>query len=555
MRKRKGMALILVLFSTFFLTMLVGAFFQLNMDNFSLSGATQRRMEAQMAAESALTYARYRLELDQSWGPPFASGFSESVGPLVVTRTSDTELHGQFRDGRSFTLSMVNQLGKAATVPPAVPKDAVLITAHGTSQAFTTGIELLLVGEPLYDAAATSNGKLSMKNNKTWEVHSKDKIRNWIRSNDAIYANDVLSGSDSTKFISDVGSTVPGILWSKKDIYNQNTLLDATNVGSFNAAIGGVAAARSTMNNNIYNMKLEDLKVPTTTTTLRAGRYVVSETTIVPIDSIPDKVLGVTVGHHPENQPPVPVRAIAFYPDGGGAPEIMIPPAEIARVQGSASPAFQNPPGGTVIAPSNTMILDSAAGSNFVYDFGTEEFRISGDQQYRVPGNFTIGYDETPPTGVPPKLLKPDTDIIISTVTNPTFINVTNNFMIDGKVKGRGAVAAGQEVFMRADADLTATTTDPLVFYGGGNVTIDATGKSDVKFTGLVYANNDFVISSTTPLNSVRLHGALVARNGKIDISQATAVNMTYDPAFLENLTKGLPNNNRRLKPMSWHVL
>ena len=201
-RKRRGIALIL--------------------DNFSLTGASQRRLEAQMAAESGLTYARYKLEMNQLWGPPF-SGPPVVLGPLRVSVKSTTQLLGEFDDGRSFTLEIVNQLNKAAPLPPAtptgVPKDAVKVTVRGYSQSFTSGVELLMVGEPLYDAAATSNGALNMIGNKVWEIHSKDKIRNWIRSNDAIYANDVLSGGNITKFMSDVGSTVPGIMWSKKDIY------------------------------------------------------------------------------------------------------------------------------------------------------------------------------------------------------------------------------------------------------------------------------------------------------------------------------------------------
>ncbi|MBT9582149.1 hypothetical protein IV102_02300 [bacterium] len=538
--------------------MLVGAFFQINFDNFSLTAASQRRLEAQMAAESGLTYARYKLEMDQSWGPPF-SGPPVVLGPLRVKVKSNTELLGEFADGRSFSLQVVNQLNQAAPVLPAlptgVPKDAVKVTVRGYSQAFTSGVELLMVGEPLYDAAATSNGVLNMIGNKTWEIHSRDKIRNWIRSNDAIYANDVLSGGNITKFKSDVGSAVPGIMWSKKDIYNQNTLLDASNLNNFNSAVNGVAAARSTMNNNIYNLKVDDLKVPTTSIAMRPGRYVVSESSVIPINEE-------TRGRWPftrtvnVDQPAQPVRAIAFYPDGGGAPQVTIPRSEMLRVAGSASPPYQPPP--AVIAPSDTIILDPAGGANFVYEFGTGDFKISGDQQYTVAGNFTIGYDETPPTGLGPKLPKPDTDIIISTVTNPTFLNVTNNFVIDGKVKGRGAVAAGKEVVMRADADLSASVTDPLVFYGGGNVTIDATGRQNVKFTGLVYANNDFKIKDTaspSTLDEVRLHGALVARNGRIDITAANAVTMTYDPAFVENLTKGLPDNHRRLKPMSWRQL
>lgn len=138
--------------------------------------------------------------------------------------------------------------------------------------------------------------------------------------------------------------------------------------------------------------------------------------------------------------------------------------------------------------------------------------------------------------------------------TPPTFVNVTGEFSVTGTVTGRGAVATGGNISFKADADLTAATTDPLVLYAGNNVTIDATGKHDVKFTGLVYAKNEFNVASNTSLTSVNITGSLVARNGGISMAAAQKVLMTYDKAYLEQLTKGLPNGRRRLSQMSWHV-
>lgn len=105
-----------------------------------------------------------------------------------------------------------------------------------------------------------------------------------------------------------------------------------------------------------------------------------------------------------------------------------------------------------------------------------------------------------------------------------------------------------------ADANLTAATTDPLVLYAGNNVTIDASTKNNVQFTGLVYARNQFTLKSSTKIDEIKITGSLVARNGGIQMDAAKKATLTYDPAYLQQLTKGLPNGRRRLSQMSWHI-
>ena len=544
---RRGLALIMVMMCTGMLAMLVGAFFQANRDGLTLGAAGQRRAEAQMATDSGLTYARYKLEIDQTWGKTAFTGYPEVLGPLRV-EVEGTGLKGTLQDGRTFHLEVSNLLDLAATATQ--PKDSVLISVYGTSGRFRVGMEELLVGEPLYDAAVSSNGILNMRGNRTWEIHSKDRIRNWVRSNEDIYANDVFSGTNTTTFISDVGSNIPGVMWSKKDVYAENALIDASNIAAFNQQVAGVSAPRSTMNNNIYDLKISDLKVPTSSAlTMPPGRYVLTETEAIPVNEE-------THGHWPfqhqvqVDQPSQAIKAVAFYPDGGGAPQLFYPQSELDRVAGSGTPPVRPPVGGSLAAGG---VVQFHPGIPFAFDFNTNDFSITGDQQVQVNGNFAIGY-EPPPSGTP-RLTPEVADIVFSSATQTTFMNVTGNFTVDGRVRGRGAVAASGEVMMKADADLSAATTDPLVFWSGGNVTIDATGKSDVKFTGLVYASNDFVVQSATPVNEVRLTGALVARNGKVSITAANKVNMTYDPAYLEALTHGLPDNRRRLKAINWRQI
>jgi hypothetical protein len=557
-RKKRGLALVIVLFSTVILTMMVGAFFVVNQDNFSLGRAAEGRLEAQLAAESGLSYARFKLEQNQTWGRGTFSGYPDVVGSLTV-RQSGQDLVGEFQDGRTFRLSIRNQLGQAGLPAgggqAAVPKDSVVVTSWGVVRGFQSGLEMLMVGEPLYDAAASSNGMIDMRGNKAWEVHSRDKMRNWVRSNDDIHANDVLrvGTTESTKFISDVGSSIPGTLWSKKEIYSQDTAIDSSNAKAFFTSTNATVAPRSTKNYNIYDLKLTDLKVPqTAAVTIPPGRYYVTETLATPVKRVVTPRFLLPPQVDMVDQAQKAIRAVTYIPEGGGSPQVFYDQAGLNAVADS---------GGVKPPDTGTMVSGTATfAPGFTFDFSTLDFSMAGSQQLEVNGNFSVGYG----TGVDangnpftPQLPKPDTDIKFSSSSSMTFLNVKGNMSVDGKVVGHGAIAAEKDIFFRADANLTATTTDPLVFWSGGNVTIDATGRQGVKLTGLVYAKNNFEVLTTdnSVLQEVRLTGALVARNGKIKMANTDKITMTYDPAYLDALTKGLPNDRRRLAPLSWRVL
>lgn len=558
-KKNRGLALVIVLFTTVLLTMMVGAFFMVNQDNLSLGRASERRLEAQLTAESGLSYARFKLEQNQTWGQGAFVGYPEVLGSLTV-RVSGAALVGEFQDGRQFRLTLRNQLKKSALPAggglAAVPADSVVITSEGTVGGFRSGLEMLMVGEPLYDAAASSNGMIDMRGNRTWEVHSRDKMRNWVRSNDHIHANDVLGGgAQSTHFISDVSSAIPGTLWSKKDIYSQDTAIDSSNAQAFLTRTNATVAPRSTKNYNIYDLKLSDLKVPqTATVNIPPGRYYVTETLATPVKKV------VTPNPFPfpptvslQDQAQKAIRAVTYLPEGGGAPQVYYDQAGLNAVADSGG--VKPPLTGTMVAGVATFA------PGFTFDFSSVDFSISGSNQLAVNGNFSVGYGE----GVDqngnlftPQLPKPDTDVKFSSSGGAiTFLNVKGSMTVDGKVVGYGAVAADKDINFRADANLTASTTDPLVFWSGGNVTVDATGRQGVKLTGLVYAKNNFEVLTTdgSTLQEIRLTGALVARNGEIKMANTDKVNMIYDPAYLETLTKGLPDDRRRLAPMSWRVL
>ena len=547
-KRRLGVALFIVLLTTLVLTMMVGAFFGVNQSNFAVLGSTFRRKEALLAAETGLNYVRFQLEKDQTWGASEIRGFREPLGGLCVISApgGGRTVRGEFSDGRVFEAEVQNCLSQPATGQ--VPADAVRVVCKGQSGGFQTTLAVVLKGEPVYDAAASTNGKIDMTENTNWEVHSKDPIRNWVRSNSDIYAPDVISHPENRrmKFVSDVGSSVRGVLWSRNDIYSGNTdKVSGARLADMNAKIDGVTAPRSTVNNNLYDLQLSDLKVPDNTTVVNVppGRYVVTEASAVPVNREG------FIFTRDVDQPPVAIRTLTYYPAGGGTPTVYYPGSELIRVRGSAG--VHPPTNGTEVGD----VVNPGGIPGFTYNFRTEKFEFSGNNQYKVNGDFATGY-ETPTGGARMDVITPN--IVFSSGASssspPTFVNVTGNFDVTGTVTGRGAVATTGDIRMKAETDVVAAPADPLVLYSGGSVNIDASGKDHIRFTGLVYAKEQFNVTSTTRITSVNITGSLVARNGGIKMNLADNVVLTYDQAYLEQLTKGLPNGRRRLKQMSWHV-
>jgi hypothetical protein len=551
-RHKKGVALFLVLMITFVLTMLVGAFFGVNQSNFAALAATYRRKEAMLAAETGLSFVKFQLEKDSTWAngniPAFNLAMTSNC--IVSAPGGGQTIKGTYDDGRVFLTTVQNRLEKAAL--PDFPADAVKVTSIGASGPFNVTLSVVLKGEPIYDSAASTNGKIAMQGTDDWEVKSTDTIRNWVRANDDISTPDVLNPAIppavTPKMQFSSASSIKGVLWSRKDIYSGTTLVDASKSQAMSLATNGIVAPHSTVNYNLYDLQLTDLKVPGSVNLVNVppGRYVVTESTAVPIDSVPDKVMGITVGHHNVDQPPQAIRALTYYPQDGSPAQVWYPASELTRVQGSAG--VHPPLNGTAVGGAVDL-------GGFSYDFGVQKFNFDGNKQFQVNGDFTTGY-EAPPTGA--RMASVNPDIVFSSTgggsSPPTFVNVTGNFKVTGTVTGRGALATGGNISFMADANLTAATTDPLVLYAGNNVTIDASTKNNVQFTGLVYARNQFTLKSSTKIDEIKITGSLVARNGGIQMDAAKKATLTYDPAYLQQLTKGLPNGRRRLSQMSWHI-
>ena len=84
-----------------------------------------------------------------------------------------------------------------------------------------------------------------------------------------------------------------------------------------------------------------------------------------------------------------------------------------------------------------------------------------------------------------------------------------------------------------------------------------------VDFRGLIYAEKEVTVSgackvvtrndrtvfeyTNDTLDKLRLQGAVVARTGSINIAETKDVTLDYDPKYLNALTKGMPDDRRRV--------
>lgn len=69
-------------------------------------------------------------------------------------------------------------------------------------------------------------------------------------------------------------------------------------------------------------------------------------------------------------------------------------------------------------------------------------------------------------------------------------------------------------------------------------------------YGGLKKSSGDGVINwvpADAALDYLTLEGAVVARQGHVNIGRTKNVSLTYNPTYLNTLTKGMPDNRRRI--------
>lgn len=557
----------LVLTVTSVVVMMTGAFVAANHANFASLGASQRQREAELVTDSATQYIYYRLEQDQKFcSVPFRGNQEiplQDGGLRVYQVDGETEITGTLLDegrtGRepSFRAHIYNNLATLNSVNQGVkvPPDCVLIRITGRSGSFTSRCDILYRGEPLFDASVTANKLVQLASNNKISIASTDKSRNWLRSNGNIELNGFAKNSGTTRIKPTPGG-LEGVVWAKGKIFSgakkgdSDPGLEGADLGVAANKAGGVLAPKSRLNHDIYKLTPADLKLgkkeDQSWGKVAPGTYSVDSGNVSWYENgVPKSATVRIVSYTP------PVGETVFYYDGSEiGPDAILPDGwGVASARSDAD---------GVVRLGGTTDYQAA----LTYNFDTNTFSAE-NSAIRVDGDLRI---TSKVDGVVPSIrLKSDRD-------SSGVIQATNggSISIQGTLTGGGALVADGDIHLMCNpqvlngdgAAVVADKDSGVVLYGQ-NVNIYGGSNRTVDFKGLIYAEKDVKVmggvkvvtedglltwqATDNKLDKLSLEGAVVARTGGVDIAETLEVSLTYNQDYLNALTKGMPDNRRRI--------
>lgn len=599
-KQQRGVALMTVLGVAFVLSLMTGALVGTQQGNFSMIVSSASQKQASLSANSGLDYARFRLSRLRTLGSASHSKKLSTNG-IEVTETSSgatggspgfVTFEGNFvgsTPARSFSVTVENRLGLAEDSARGLPKSCVVITSVGRCGTFQSKIESVLVQAPLYDAAAISNGQMDMSDVDNWVVKSQDPLRNWVRSNESIYAPDFLGPTGTKKMEFERGANKrPGVAWSKKNIYlgKSDKIVDTSNSTEAFTKTNGSMAPYATLNYNAYDLKREDLIKPSgTEASVPAGTFTINTQTLTYDEEIwqgywrPSRIVKHTKV----------VSGLVYQPPVGPSKQWLqgsqVPQGQDWNWTGShwsrTHPAVM--PDGQPLAnrgdvelkaevvniandfTSPQMTFSFSKGSPGQAGYTPPQFTALNDGPLRVDGDLAIVSDPATTSEKPALGFAAGAAATSATQFGYLYSNSTpgaknGDILIEGTVTGSGAIAAQRDLAVAGSSKFEASEGNlGLVLWSGRDIKFGVQADTDMAFRGLVYAKNnvslDFAKSTGNTgnrLKSLSIEGALVAQSGKIEMGKAATVDMNYNPKYLEIFTKGLPNNTARFAQVAF---
>lgn len=149
-------------------------------------------------------------------------------------------------------------------------------------------------------------------------------------------------------------------------------------------------------------------------------------------------------------------------------------------------------------------------------------------------------------------------------------INVDRNLILQASITGSGRFLAGKDIQMIPnDTEVLADVEGDVALFAGGDVKIRPryTGLTDLlnkpgffTFRGLVYAQGDFLFAAdkggAAYNRKLDIEGALVARNGSVQISGPGRAVIRYNPDYLDSfLEEDFLGSQVQVEELSWRPL
>lgn len=512
----------------------------------------------------------------------------------------------------SFEITVVNNLPVSSrsggspdpdTRPgdmPVIADDALYLRIVGRSGRATRRAEAVLHTAPAFDSAALSNGDLEIRQGRV-TIDSNDKMRNFIKSNGDINLPRINSQGD-VKF-QHTGDTTPtkkppyGIAIARKTIRSGMTDLgqDDQALADANRDSKGFLATKTPRKAEILNLNFDDIKLPPgQSSDLPPGNYVFTTTKVdIPIrvsyedadgnDQSVDKNLRVTVPAiirrnfvtnavekvwWSDTDIYIPPDTDLWLPGYGGAKVTQLAGEQLAEYSQYSEIITGEPP----VAHLAPGVDADLWGANVV---------VQPDFKVNVQGDFGLLYERRSQRGTvksgadgidygdyePPAHSK-DALLILGDGANGSSLKATGEVNVR-QVTGKGAILAQKDLSLNGTivAEGQGVEGGGLALMSENDVVLkvpDQTYQSDTitetlrttTFTGLVYAEKNFVVRHLSPdasiTRSMDITGSVVARQGKIVVEGTDNVKLTYDPKYLDDVVKDLSNNRIKLERWSF---
>ena len=522
------------------LMLLLGAFMQIHRGQFAMMSNSGDREAFLRTVMSANDYCVYRLEFDQTWGSaPFSGAVDTEVNPEMTVE----ELSGLSRISgtipllnSSFEVDISNDLSNTSPSSRLVTLN-IRSTVNGTQRS----IETTLRPAPVYDSGITAGGGISVSASD-WTVASRDPYRNLVRARGQIRAPDY----DNIHFVSrknannDDGSD-DGMFWARADINFlrgglPRSVTDPLVMQGAMASTGGRFIPNSGIDTTVHNLQATQVITPGNNMVLAAGEYRFTDVSVSyqryqKVSSNPDEYDWV---NHTGSVP-----ILGRYV-GSTVQEYWYTPSSLSgTVQGIS---FGSLPGVPHSQPSHTFDMDVGAPVSVTLDTPstTPRFTVVDDGSLTVDGDFKVTS-----TG--------DTPVVtLSGNEGDSQVKALGDVEIEGTVSGNGIIMSqnGNVRMSIASANATANTLGVSVFAGDDIIIDTPVGSGDLIFNGLMFARDSFTFNGHS--QNLRVDGAVVARNGDINLTTNGTVDLTYNPDFLEVLLEKLPGDRTKLETLTW---
>ena len=623
-KRRKGVALLMVLMAVLFCTMMLGAFLLNNRTYLQLHKRGDLQDQVQNDQRSLYEFARSNLEKNKGWGTPHPNPVLAPYidGDLTWVEhewddSSDktSVVTGELPDGLLFRLDILNNMRTDAVVEGVSPKscrvkialyeanreyDHTVLRENPENFVILGGATALLHNAAFFDSSIVASQAIQLYANNI-KFHSKDPVRNQVRSNTAVLLPDVVPSAGDFSldfaFLNAAGDVYnprgyDGTVWAKGVI----GLGDATLPGELEQATedtNGQFIQNAETNYQIPELNPEDFRGGGGgVRTLTSGIYVFSDhwvqfgddpgtrrevTILQQLSSLDDGALGNgTDGNRDIRFDKLYVDA-AFLPSGADPNDIRL---LVGNTPGGA--AFPVPSKAIPAAGAELMDSDDGLPTGLTVDIDQRVMNVEAGVTLDAPGDVTIvAISEYTVVGdadagiVNPNVLYAEQvklNFGVADADSPdgrSCIRSDGSINVGGFVQGKGNLIASKDVLMGPNAvDLTSDTQTDLAVYAGRNVVIyplvNTVAGATASFRGLIYAEQNFHFRNDS---SLEVEGALVARQGHVyliagradledghltNIQATENLKVTYNPEFLDSLLKPTTNERTKVELLAW---